>query len=828
MIIKCDDSKCEMLIWFITCVCLSCGTTINGYLSIRKTYYGVSDVGYYNNYGSVSLFEHLVPEMTIKMSFSFKRVVSNEKCPPQDVVVLLQHGSYPIPENTDNKTFPGGFYLHRTSAYTVPLDTDGTIIQKDIISPVAGQWFGIAFIRQRDSNDVIQTLTNLDCSYHITINVTTIFLLNLPQIVHDTPHDLTFGNVGEYHIYRFFVETNVWRYDVIVEDCVTYGADTPCSVELSAASSALPNDENASVMKCDQNVKTSCVLTVNSPVIPKWHYLRVKAIADKKMNATLRVVLQGCSMMLSLSSHTVSKKSVSSDVFTESVTAATTTNSTEPTFTIADLNTTSSNCTTAVSMVTTTDATNETTHTPAAPSSSGLCGPINTLYRVEDMDSVNYAVYSLGPESVTQALVASHQRVALVQFNVISIRDSAGTLTFRALISEFAINLNSSQFVTVKMCLSRFRIPANNTQYYCPPVAATEILLDTGKDVSSVFTRYIPYPEPGPYFVGIQSYCYVLGNTSFGEPEKIYQPCMEEFTQVLFQIVNGPCVNTSCAGHGECRTYRKGSYIFSSCKCYAKYKGYSCEDDSEAESHSTQLLYTCLLSLSNLAFVPSIVVAVYRRYYVEAVVYFSNMFFSGFYHACDMHPWSIYTLCIMPYHVLSYCDFLLSIISFWVTLLAMAELPPVVVSVLHMVGVVAFAMGVEWAQHSMFLYIAPITIAVSLVGIMWVLHGVQIHKCYPEKRRWLYIIPGGLAAATGLIIFAFLENDDNYPYTHSVWHITIAGSIVFLLPQRQMQPCLGKDTDQSSDEFEFNDRHNIYHIQSDDSQLVDGDTLQFS
>ena len=73
-----------------------------------------------------------------------------------------------------------------------------------------------------------------------------------------------------------------------------------------------------------------------------------------------------------------------------------------------------------------------------------------------------------------------------------------------------------------------------------------------------------------------------------------------------------------------------------------------------------------------------------------------------------------------------------------------------------------------------------------------VLHGVQIRKCYSKKQRWFYIIPGGLAAATGLIIFAFLENDDNYPYTHSVWHITIASSIVFLLPQRDMQPCLGK------------------------------------
>ena len=144
--------------------------------------------------------------------------------------------------------------------------------------------------------------------------------------------------------------------------------------------------------------------------------------------------------MLSFYSHTVSKKSVSSEAVTQSPTM--TANSTEPTWTIAYLNSTNSNSTSTVSMETITDAPNETTPTPVMPSSSGFCGPINTLSRVEDMDSVNYAVYSLGPESVTQVLVASHIHVALVQFNVLPVRDSAGTLTFRALISEFAINVS--------------------------------------------------------------------------------------------------------------------------------------------------------------------------------------------------------------------------------------------------------------------------------------------------------------------------------------------------------------------------------------------------
>ena len=58
------------------------------------------------------------------------------------------------------------------------------------------------------------------------------------------------------------------------------------------------------------------------------------------------------------------------------------------------------------------------------------------------------------------------------------------------------------------------------------------------------------------------------------------------------------------------------------------YRGYACSDDSIAESDREQLAATLLLTLSNLLFLPAIVVATYRKYYTEAVVYFFTMFFS--------------------------------------------------------------------------------------------------------------------------------------------------------------------------------------------------------
>lgn len=68
-----------------------------------------------------------------------------------------------------------------------------------------------------------------------------------------------------------------------------------------------------------------------------------------------------------------------------------------------------------------------------------------------------------------------------------------------------------------------------------------------------------------------------------------------------------------------------------------------------------------------------------------------------------------------------------------------------------------------------------------------VYRGVRRRHCYPPSwKRWVfYLIPGAACALTGVCLYIFAGTEDNYYYTHSLWHILVASCVVVLLPPKE-------------------------------------------
>ncbi|GAB1288444.1 Transmembrane protein 8B [Apodemus speciosus] len=259
--------------------------------------------------------------------------------------------------------------------------------------------------------------------------------------------------------------------------------------------------------------------------------------------------------------------------------------------------------------------------------------------------------------------------------------------------------------------------------------------------------------------------------------------CRNATAEVRLRTFLSPCVD-DCGPYGQCKLLRTHNYLYAACECKAGWRGWGCTDSADALTYGFQLLSTLLLCLSNLMFLPPVVLAIRSRYVLEAAVYTFTMFFSTFYHACDQP--GVVVFCIMDYDVLQFCDFLGSLMSVWVTVIAMARLQPVIKQVLYLLGAMLLSMALQLDRHGLWNLLGPSLFALGILATAWTVRSVRRRHCYPPTwRRWLfYLCPGSLIAGSAVLLYAFVETRDNYFYIHSIWHMLIAGSVGFLLPPR--------------------------------------------
>ncbi|XP_023792262.1 post-GPI attachment to proteins factor 6 isoform X2 [Cyanistes caeruleus] len=383
----------------------------------------------------------------------------------------------------------------------------------------------------------------------------------------------------------------------------------------------------------------------------------------------------------------------------------------------------------------------------------------------EDLDvvSVRYRLLN-GPSVPVSSLSPS-----LLLLNLNTGMDSGGSLVVNLLLNKTSASL------------------ANATVAACVSAASPVLSLNATRNCSTAFSQGYPlsvstssaeamlivlYPQTDDWFLSLQLLC------PKGQGE-----CTSAEAKVTVFAYLTPCFN-DCGPYGQCSLLRRHGYLYAGCSCKAGWGGWSCTDDTKAQTVGTQNLATLLLTLSNLMFLPAIAVAVYRYYLVEASVYTYTMFFSTFYHACDQP--GVAVMCIMDYDTLQYCDFLGSVVSIWVTILCMARLKKILKYVLFILGTLLIAMSLQLDRRGVWNMMGPCLFALIIMVTAWVHHGAKRRHCYPSSwKRWVfYLLPGITLAFIAISVYAFMETNENYYYTHSIWHVLVACSVAFLLPPR--------------------------------------------
>ncbi|XP_038007631.1 post-GPI attachment to proteins factor 6 isoform X2 [Motacilla alba alba] len=383
----------------------------------------------------------------------------------------------------------------------------------------------------------------------------------------------------------------------------------------------------------------------------------------------------------------------------------------------------------------------------------------------EDLDvvSVRYRLLN-GPSVPVSALSPT-----LLLLNLNTGMDSGGSLVVSLLLNKTSVSLANA---TVAACVSAASpVLSLNATQNCSTAFSQGYPLSVSTS-SAEATLIVLYPQTDDWFLSLQLLC----------PKGQGECASAEGRVTVFAYLT-PCFN-DCGPYGQCSLLRRHGYLYAGCSCKAGWGGWSCTDDTKAQTVGTQNLATLLLTLSNLMFLPAIAVAVYRFYLVEASVYTYTMFFSTFYHACDQP--GVAVMCIMDYDTLQYCDFLGSVVSIWVTILCMARLKKILKYVLFVLGTLLIAMSLQLDRRGVWNMMGPCLFALLIMITAWVHHGAKRRHCYPSSwKRWVfYLLPGITLAFIAISVYAFMETNENYYYTHSIWHVLVACSVAFLLPPR--------------------------------------------
>ncbi|XP_042095765.1 post-GPI attachment to proteins factor 6 isoform X5 [Ovis aries] len=592
--------------------------------------------------------------------------------------------------------------------------------------PAPGDWFVAAHLppssHKIEVKDFIPT-----CAYIFQPDMLVVRVVEMSILKPDVPLPLVLLSQPSY--LKVFVPKHTQELRLELQGCVSNGS-LGCPVHLTVGSATLPGNFQK-VLTCSDPT-TACRLLLPSPPWERWMQVTAKSLAGPRASVTFSAVvaLTACRPWTVNLQHLLNSSDQSSN---------TSTGTPLPSPNTHDLD-------------------------QSGKAGSGpFCFRSFPILR-EDMDVVSVRFRPLDGVSV---LVQSDMP-SVMQLYLNTGMDSGGSLSISVSINQTVI-ANSTSVVACVTAGSPFL--SFNTSLNCTTAFFQGYPLSLSAS-SPTANLSIPYPETDNWYLSLQVLC----------PERP-EECVQASVLVETTMYLVPCLN-DCGPYGQCLLLRRHGYLYAGCSCRAGWRGWSCTDNSTAQTLAQQKVATLLLTLSNLLFLAPIAISVHRCLLVEASVYAYTMFFSTFYHACDQPGGAV--LCILNYDTLQYCDFLGSGVSIWVTVLSMARLKASLKYVLFILGTLIFAMSLQLDRRAAWNTMGPCLFAIVVMVTMWVYRCGRRRHCYPPSwQRWVfYLLPGLSMAALALTIYVSMMTSENYYYTHSIWHMLLAGSAAFLLPPR--------------------------------------------
>ena len=396
----------------------------------------------------------------------------------------------------------------------------------------------------------------------------------------------------------------------------------------------------------------------------------------------------------------------------------------------------------------------------------------------------------------TKWLTVLQSKPIFTRFQTYETTDLGGSLNVRIRMDTELSGHSSRQqgfYHVVTVCLSKDRQPrviASSGALACDNHSSTLRVANLDLEVGIESLKVIPFPEPGHWYLGFQLTC-----RNFSSGDLMTCPPSSVSTMVAVDVNIQPCdhrpLRDSCGGSGRglCTTNHKGSWSFSSCQCTPGYTGWACDRQDPDAPHG--MTSTLLLTLSNLLFIPAIVLAFLRRLYGPCIVYLSTMLFSIFYHACDQEslsgslPALLQWTCLSLYvnnEVLQFCDFFSAILSFWVTVVALSSFPPEVTNACNLFGALLTAFLVQYNRTGNLVLLIPVPLGLLIILLSQVIKIIKKKRCHlPNRRSVLLYIPALLCLGTAVVLATLVATDYNYPYVHSGWHFLISTSLAFLV-----------------------------------------------